>query len=85
MNPEFAKHIDWSTPLTTIAENLLAVSYFKHETFSVLQYAMDFGTTDGQQSGKPVILEILRRTTLFFRLETSLPAIGMPKEAEITM
>ena len=30
--------------LTTIAENLHAVSHFKHEKFSVLQYAMDFGT-----------------------------------------
>ena len=44
INPEFAKHIDWSSFLTTIAENLHAVSHFKHETFSVLQYAMDFGT-----------------------------------------
>ena len=46
INPEFAKHIDWSTLLTTIVENLHAVSHFKHETFSVhvLQYAMDFGT-----------------------------------------
>ena len=44
INPEFAKHIDWSTLLTTIVENLHAVSYFKHETFSALQYAMDYGT-----------------------------------------
>ena len=40
---------------------------------------------NGQQSGKPVILHILRRTTLFLRLETSLPAKGIPKKAEITM
>ena len=39
----------------------------------------------GQQSGMPVILHILRRTTLFLRLETSLPAESIPKEAEITM
>ena len=39
-NPEFAKHIDWSTLLTTVAENLHAVSHFKHETFSVHQYAI---------------------------------------------
>ena len=44
INPEFAKHIDWSTLLTTIAENLHAVSHSKHETSSVLQYAMYFGT-----------------------------------------
>ena len=43
LNPEFAKHINWCSLLTTIAENLHAVSHFKHETFSLLQYAMDFG------------------------------------------
>ena len=44
-NPEFAKHTDQSSlPTTTIAENLHAVAHFKHVTFSVLQYAMDFGT-----------------------------------------
>ena len=52
-----------------IVENLRAVSHFKHGTFSVLQYAMGFGTIskelNGQQSGKPVILPILRRTTQF--------------------
>ena len=41
INPEFAKHIDWSALLTTIVENLHAVSHFRHETFSVLQYAME--------------------------------------------
>ena len=30
--------------LTTIVENLHAVSHFKHETFDTLQYAKDFGT-----------------------------------------
>ena len=44
INPEFRKHIDWSTLLTTIVGNLHAVSHFKQEMFSVLQYAMDFGT-----------------------------------------
>lgn len=44
VNLEFAKHIDWSTFFTYVIENLHAVSHFKHETFSVLQYAMDFGT-----------------------------------------
>ena len=36
--------IDWKTLLTTIVENLHAVSRFKHETFDPLQYATDFGT-----------------------------------------
>ena len=44
VNLEFAKHIDWSTFFTYVVENLHAVSHFKHETFSVNQYAMDFGT-----------------------------------------
>ena len=47
INPKFVKHIDWSTILTTVVENChrcVDVSHFKHETFSVLQYAMDFGT-----------------------------------------
>lgn len=44
INPGFAEHIDWTTLLTTQVENLHAVSHFKHDTFSVLQYALDFGT-----------------------------------------
>ena len=44
ITPEFAKHSDQSTLLTTIVKNLHAVSRFKHEMFSVLQYAMDFRT-----------------------------------------
>ena len=99
INPEFATHIDWSSLLTTIVENLHAVSHFKHETFSVLQYAMDIGLSQRShlneyQSGKPVILHILRRTTL--RPQTSMPlsaakfitslsAESISKEAEITM
>ena len=78
LNPEFAKHIDLSTFLTTIVENLHAVSYFKLDTcmFSVLLYAMDFGTTSKEslrritkwKASYPVILHILRRTTLPLRL-----------------
>ena len=48
VNLEFAKHIDWSTFFTYVVENLHAVSHFKHETFSVNQYAMDFGTISKQ-------------------------------------
>ena len=29
--------------LTTVVENLLAVSHFKHETFTASQYSQDFG------------------------------------------
>ena len=47
----FRMHADYdmenlylSTLLTTMVENLHAVSHFKNNTFSVLQYSMDFGT-----------------------------------------
>jgi len=36
--------LDLSTLLTTMVENLHAVSHFKSETFSHLRYAVDFGT-----------------------------------------
>ena len=44
VNPNYKDTIDWKTLLTTIVENLHAVSYFKHEAFDALQYATDFGT-----------------------------------------
>lgn len=44
VSPEYKDSIDWQTLLTTQTENLHAVSHFKHETFSALQYAIDFGT-----------------------------------------
>ena len=44
VNPNYKDAIDWKTLLTTIVENLHAVSHFKHETFDALQYATDFGT-----------------------------------------
>ncbi|XP_066020793.1 uncharacterized protein [Pocillopora verrucosa] len=54
------------TLLTTQVENLDAVSYFKNETFTALQYAQDFGT---------ILKESLKRTTKwgakYFTLEKS--------------
>ena len=44
VNPNYKDTIDWKTLLTTIVENLHAVSHFKHETFDGPQYATDFGT-----------------------------------------
>ena len=41
VNPNYKDSIDWKTLLTTIVENLHAVSHFKHETFDALQYATD--------------------------------------------
>ena len=34
--PNYKDTIDWKTLLTTIVENLHAVSHFKHETFDTL-------------------------------------------------
>ena len=44
VNPNYKDTIDWKTLLTTIVENLHAVSHFKHETFDALQYTTDVGT-----------------------------------------
>ena len=44
VSPEYKDSIDWQTLLTTQLESLHAVSHFKHETFSALQYAIEFGT-----------------------------------------
>ena len=44
INPKYKYTIDWKTLLSTITENLHAISHFKHETFDTLQYATDFGT-----------------------------------------
>ena len=54
VNPLFLDQVELSTLLTTQIENLHAVSHFKHETFSVLNYAQDFGT---------IVKESLRRIT----------------------
>lgn len=44
VNPNYKDTINWKTLLTTIVENLHAVSHFQHETFDAPQYATDFGT-----------------------------------------
>ena len=54
VNPEFADDILLETLLTTQVENLHAVSHFKHETFTVLQYAQDFGK---------IVKESIKRTS----------------------
>ncbi|CAB4014850.1 Hypothetical predicted protein [Paramuricea clavata] len=46
--------LDISTLLSTVVENLHAVSHFKSDTFSYLKYAMDFGS---------IVKESLKRTT----------------------
>ena len=54
VSPEYNDSIDWQTLITTQVENLHAVSHFKLETFSALQYAVDFGT---------ILKESLKRIT----------------------
>ena len=44
INKDFLDNVEFCTLLTTVVENLHAVSHFKHETFTVLQYSQDFGT-----------------------------------------
>ena len=44
INKDFLNDVELCTLLTTVVENLHAVSHFKHETFTVLQYSKDFGT-----------------------------------------
>ena len=54
INEDYLGDVDLRTLLTTIVENLHAVSHFKNETFIALQYARDFGT---------IAKESLKRTT----------------------
>ena len=42
INPSFVDLVELLTLLTTQVENLHAVSHFKHETFSALNYSQDF-------------------------------------------
>ena len=44
INEDYLGDVDLRTLLTTMVENLHAVSHFKNETFTALQYARDFVT-----------------------------------------
>ena len=54
INEDYLGDIDLRTLLPTLVENLHAISHFKNETFTALQYAKDFGT---------ISKESLKRTT----------------------
>ena len=54
INEHYLGNVDLRTLLTTIVENLHAVSHFKNKTFTALQYARDFGT---------IAKESLKKTT----------------------
>ena len=92
--------MDWKTLLTTLVENLHAVSHhFKHETFDALQYATDFGAIS-----KKSLKRITKWGTKYFthpssyypvpqtgmsfkdvRFMTPLPPIELSKRKEETM
>ena len=44
INEDYLGDVDFCTLLSTTVENLHAVSHFKNETFTALQYAREFGT-----------------------------------------
>ncbi|PFX32855.1 hypothetical protein AWC38_SpisGene2299 [Stylophora pistillata] len=50
INEDYLGDVDLRTLLTTVDENLYAVSHFKNETFTALQYARDFGTIAKESS-----------------------------------
>ena len=56
INPQYFENVNLATLLTTQVDNLHAVTHFKHETCSVLQYAQDFRT---------IVKESLKRTTFW--------------------
>ena len=80
---KFADDILLETLLTTQVENLYVVSHFKHETFTVLQYAQDFGT---------IVKESIKRTSRWAakyythdRSHYPVPQSAVPLSAVATM
>ena len=89
---------DWSTLLTTMVENLHAVSRFNHETISVQQYVMDFGISKeslkritkwkASNFTHPASYYPFPQTSMPLsaaRFMTSLPTESIAKDAEISM
>ena len=83
INPQFVDDLLLETLLTTEVENLHAVLHFKHETFTVLTYAQDFGT---------MCNESLKRTSRwaakYYRYDKSyypVPQSAMPLSAIATV
>ena len=78
INKDFLDDVELCTLLTTVVENLHAVSHFKHETFTVWQYSQDFGTITKESLKRitkwgPNILPMISRTTPSRRPVWSLP------------
>ena len=76
INEDYLGDVDLRTLLTTIVENLHAVSHFKNKTFTASQYARDFGTIAKEslkerQSGAPNTLHMTNRFIQFQHLAWS--------------
>ena len=78
-NKEYLEEVELCTLLTTVVENIHAVSHFKHETFTALQFSQDFGT---------ITKETLQKTTMAFesiKLMQPLPSAEISAETETAM
>ena len=80
-NKEYLEEVELCTLLTTctVVENIHAVSHFKHETFTALQYSQDFGT---------ITRETLQKTTMAFesiKFMQPLPSAEISAETETAM
>ena len=78
-NKEYLEEVELCTLLTTVVDNIHAVSHFKHETFTALQYSQDFGTTTKKT---------LQKTTMAFesiKFMQPLPSAEISAETETAM
>ena len=78
-NKEYLEEVELCTLLTTVVENIHAVSHFKHETFTALQYSQDFGA---------ITKETLKKTTMAFesiKVTQPLPSAEISAETETAM
>ena len=83
VNPQFVDDLLLKTLLTTEVENLHAVSHFKHETYTVLTNAQDFGTIC-----KESLKRTSRWTAKYYTHDKSyypVPQSAMPLSAIATM
>ena len=83
INRSFVDLVELLTLLTTQVENPHAVSHFKHETFSALNYSQDFGTIV-----KKSLKRITKWTAKYFTHDRSyypVPDTYMPLSALSTM
>ena len=76
---EYLEEVELCTLLTTVVENIHAVSHFEHETFTALQYSQDFGT---------ITKETLQKSAIAFesiKFMQPLPSAEISAETETAM